>query len=100
MSDYYDRKGNVVDMMTWARDFAGDRKVARTDICEGVFVSTVFLGLDHSFGSGEPLIFETLIFGGALDGEMERWRDTRQKINLRQATRGWLLARFLRNDFF
>lgn len=25
-------------------------------------VSTVFLGLDHNFGKGEPLIFETMVF--------------------------------------
>lgn len=37
-----------------------------------VRVSTVFLGLDHSFGDGEPMLFETLVFGGPLDGEMDR----------------------------
>lgn len=31
-------------------------------------ISTVFLGIDHSFGSGgPPLLFETMIFGGRLD---------------------------------
>lgn len=36
-------------------------------------VSTVFIGLDHRFlGEGDPLVFETLIFGGEHDGEM--WR--------------------------
>ena len=33
-----------------------------------IFVSTVFLGLDHSFGSGPPVLFETMIFGPARDG--------------------------------
>lgn len=36
-------------------------------------VSTVFLGLDHSYGEGDPVLFETLVFDGALDGEMERY---------------------------
>ena len=36
-------------------------------------VSTVFLALDHSFGrAGPPLLFETMVFGGKLDGEQER----------------------------
>lgn len=35
-------------------------------------VSTVFLGLDHSFGRSEPLLYETMIFGGPLD--QEQWR--------------------------
>ena len=35
-------------------------------------VSTVFLGLDHSFFDGPPLLFETIVFGGKLDLEMTR----------------------------
>jgi len=37
-------------------------------------VSTVFLGLNHRYGNGPPLLFETLIFGGAHNEEM--WRYT------------------------
>ena len=41
-------------------------------------VSTVFLGLDHSFGSGPPVLYETMIFKGDLtDLYMERYT-TRQ----------------------
>ena len=28
-----------------------------------MLVSTFFLGLDHAFGGGPPLLFETMIFG-------------------------------------
>lgn len=35
-------------------------------------ISTVFLGLDHQYGDGPPLLFETLVFGGDLDGHMLR----------------------------
>jgi hypothetical protein len=41
-----------------------DRQVAKTDFGD-VRVSTVFLGLDRSFGQGPPLLFETMIFGGS-----------------------------------
>lgn len=39
---------------------------------EGVeyFVSTVDLGLDHNFGEGPPLYFETMIFPKESIGEM------------------------------
>ncbi len=37
-----------------------------------VRVSTVFLGIDHACGDGEPMLFETMVFGGKLDGEMDR----------------------------
>lgn len=37
-----------------------------------VSVSTVFLGIDHSFFEGPPLVFETMIFGGEHDGWQDR----------------------------
>lgn len=48
------------------------RRVARYEV-EGCTVSTVFLGLDHGWGEGPPILFETMVFGGALDREMERY---------------------------
>ncbi len=42
------------------------RSVARDEIAD-VCVSTVFLGLDHQWGDGPPLIFETMVFGGEHD---------------------------------
>jgi len=47
------------------------RRVARSEFGP-VSVSTVFLGMDHSFGGG-PLLFETMIFGGKSDGYMDRY---------------------------
>lgn len=42
-------------------------------IVEAVRISTAFLGIDHNFtGRGPPLLFETMVFGGALDGECGR----------------------------
>lgn len=40
-----------------------DRIIAK-DSFDGVEVSTVFLTMDHSFGKGEPILFETMILGG------------------------------------
>jgi len=77
MSEHYilDENHNAVpaDLMTWARSLENSeaRRVAQTYI--GIaMVSTVFLGLDHSFWEGPPLLFETMVFGGACDGDMER----------------------------
>ena len=36
-------------------------------------VSTVFLGMDHSFDGGTPVLFETMIFGGEYDQFQERY---------------------------
>lgn len=52
---------------------AESRKVAWTKI-GGVNVSTVFLCIDHNLmGEGPPVLFETMIFGGPLDQEQERY---------------------------
>lgn len=56
--------------MKWRQ--ANSRRVAQDDI-NGVTVSTVFLGIDHGFGDGPPILFETMVFGGALDQEQERY---------------------------
>ena len=61
------------DVAEWGRWFeTGDRKVA-CDLFGEVTVSTVFLGVDHSVTGRPPQLFETLVFGGSLDGEQERY---------------------------
>lgn len=77
MSDrqmYYDRQGKPTDRGTWIGSFEyDDRRVAVTKE-NGWMVSTVFLGLDHQWGDGPPLIFETMIFDHpTLDGWQERY---------------------------
>ncbi|MFT4103424.1 MAG: hypothetical protein QM674_20830 [Burkholderiaceae bacterium] len=56
----------------WSAWFAvADRRVAETWI-DDVRISTVFLGLDHNHGlSGDPLLFETMVF---VDGETHEMR--------------------------
>jgi hypothetical protein len=61
------------DLLEWARAFETmNRLVAEAEPIAGIRVSTVFLGLDHSFGDGPPRLFETMIFGGEHDGD--QWR--------------------------
>jgi hypothetical protein len=73
----------VDDMMEWAR-WMEENHMARhvgDDVIGGARVSTVFLGLDHSHGFGPPLIFETMVFGGPLDQEQDRYTTTQQAID-------------------
>jgi hypothetical protein len=52
----------------------GERVIAQdADELTGWEVSTIFLGLDHQHGIGPPVLWETLIFGGPLDGEGRRY---------------------------
>lgn len=74
MSGWYDRKGNLISIEEF-ETFAATRdyKQVAAERVDDVLISTVWLGLDHSFGDGPPLIFETMIFGGTLNDYCERY---------------------------
>src|SRR5258706_9757272 len=77
MSDFYILKDKVpvrvTQLLEWGRWFEGPNCLVARDEINGVRVSTVFLGVDHRFGSGGlPLLFETMIFGGEHDGYQVR----------------------------
>jgi hypothetical protein len=62
------------DLLTWARNFEIENRRAAVsrvfDLCE---VSTVFLGLNHQWRKGPPLLFETMAFWDGEGGwEQER----------------------------
>ncbi len=103
MSDKYtlDENGEpkVCDnLMEWANWFeTTDRHIAKNDIgapawkfwlgkilkikrWEPIYISTVFLGLDHSFGEGPPLLFETMVFGGEHDQDQRRYSTKKDAI--------------------
>ncbi len=68
MSDHYILQGQTpvkVTLHEWAEWLnTANRHVAVTSVGE-YRVSTVFLGLDHSFGDGGlPVLFESLVFKG------------------------------------
>lgn len=69
---YFDRDGNPLGLLEWGK-LLEDReyKVVGQDRVKGWWVSTVWLGLDHRFGPGEPLIFETMTFDPWQDEQMQ-----------------------------
>jgi hypothetical protein len=89
--DYYDRDGKPLPMCTWATLFE-DReeygRVAKTQVGQW-WISTVWLGMNHAYGNGPPLIFETMVFWQGPHGA-ERDYDNYQAryTTLAQARRG------------
>ena len=72
-----DADGNPVpepDTVKWGEWYSkAARHVAKTNIGK-IFVSTVFLGLDHRIGGdGPPILWESLVFGGPLKDEGDRY---------------------------
>jgi hypothetical protein len=76
---YYSRAGEPITLAEWATAFEDfeAKRVAKTTVGDAE-VSTVWLGLDHQFGDGPPLIFETMIFGGEHDQEQSRYSTEKQ----------------------
>lgn len=71
---WFDRQGRPIDvteMVRLSRD-PSYRVVAR-DWVGSVEVATVWLGFDHSFRSAEPVLFETVVFGGRMDQYSRRY---------------------------
>lgn len=77
MTDKYILKGKkpvpCKDLLKWAKWFETGERIVQWTKKGKIRVSTVFLGLDHNFtGSGKPLLFETMIFGGKHDQFQDR----------------------------
>lgn len=61
------------DVKTWGEFMeTQDRVVKKTEFGD-IHISTVFIGLNHSLEDNKILLFETLVFKGPLDSEMERY---------------------------
>lgn len=84
---WYDRQGQPIDAEQ-ANTLLGDpayKRVALTDITSAsdsavnYRVSTVWLGVNHSFGDEPPIIFETMVFGpDNADEYMQRYATEEQ----------------------
>lgn len=66
----------VVEAYKWRDEDGKNRwKIANTNIKDGeetINISTVFLTINHAWGPNEePVLFETMVFGGAHD----QWQD-------------------------
>lgn len=76
---------DVDEWVEWATKNEKKRHVARTkltsDAGDKVTISTVFLMIDHNFGSGEPILFESMVFGGLMNERQWRyctWEEAEQ----------------------
>lgn len=69
MKLYYDRDGNEIDIKERAELFEKDRVVWYDELLNWYCVSTVYIGLNHNFYWGQPLIFETMVFQIDENGE-------------------------------
>lgn len=83
MFTYYKRNGDPYTgseteiLLAYGKDLE-DKIIKQEILPNGKFISTVWLGIDmnHVFGNGKPLIFETMVFperGNYSELDMERY---------------------------
>jgi len=72
-------KASLFDAFSWI-DKGNNRVVEQTKFGE-ILVSTVFLAIDHSFyKGGNPILFETMIFGGEHDQFQQRYGSWKEAV--------------------
>jgi hypothetical protein len=64
----------VDDVRAWGMwyESAGVSRIVEQTHVEQYFVSTVFLGIDHQWGDGLPLLWETMVFDDSRAGMDKR----------------------------
>ena len=70
-----DENGNPVfepDLIKWAKWIESEKRTVANETVGDSKISTVFLGIDHAFDGGPPVLWETMVFGGELDQHQER----------------------------
>lgn len=98
---YFDRRGNPISMREWTSLMEWDQhryRIVKQERLGDYFISTVWIGLDHAFGTGEPMIFESMVFwegeereeGDDLDEVMRRYSTEEEAIEGHQ----WFVEQF------
>lgn len=66
----------VLESAKWMEDNPNRKTVGYDELKDyngdDVRVSTVFLGLDHCWNGGKPILWETMIFGGVMIKHIKR----------------------------
>lgn len=80
LSQYYILKGKTpvicTDILERAAWFETAERHLAQETINDYWISTVFLGLDHNFGSsGNPLLFETMVHYRPNKGDDGEWLD-------------------------
>lgn len=73
--DWYNKTGQAISLEE-AGKLLQDRSykvIAQTALWNGYWVSTIWLGLDHSWMGGERLIFETMVFYRGIGWKIKGW---------------------------
>ena len=86
-----DKTYRQCDATEWGNQFEQMDRHVGNDFIEGYHVSTVWLGLDHSYFSGPPLLFETMVFKDLEDIYMDRYTTWDEAVEGHKKAIQWVL---------
>ena len=116
MSKWYWKDGRLAVDFTWHdTDFPrwkeamdkmekrlGDyeyKVVKKTHCKNGYEVSTVWMGLDHNWMGGQPMIFETMVFSKDGGGYMERYStESEARAGHKRIVNSWKNKKYKENN--
>lgn len=68
----------------WITDAREQRRVGREAVGDSI-INTTFLGVDHAWIPGPPVLWETMVFGGPSDHESTRCGGSREQAEAMHA---------------
>lgn len=75
--DLYILKGKIpvicTDTLEWAKWLETADRHVKNEYVGNYWVSTVFLGIDHNFYGGDPILFETMVFDHGRTEHLDRF---------------------------
>lgn len=94
--EYYKLVGKKVvpvnDVVEWSKSLQENKIVKQEHTDAGYWVSTVFLGIDHSFSlnpkQNSPILFETMVFGKGNKEKRKSDLDIERYVTYLQAEKG------------
>ena len=89
------------DVLEWAQWMSTNDRAIVVTRYNNVTVSTVFLGIDHAWMSEQPILFETMVFGGKYDHFQDRYYTWDEAVKGHKAAckmvRGNFMSRLFRS---
>lgn len=85
-----DKTYRPCDVIEWGMQFEHMNRHVGDDLVDGNRVSTVWLGTDHNYFGGEPLLLETMVFRGREDIYMRRYTTWEQAVEGHKKAVQWV----------
>ena len=79
--DEQNRPVKEPDLLKWATWYEKSRRHLGNLRVGDVRISTIFLGLDFNLVNDSPLLWETMVFGGEFDRQIQRYHSYEDALN-------------------